>query len=84
MLLGWRLAWAHHLKTSAHHIKAWAPHLIALAHHLIPLARHLRAHRALCARCAKIRLFSTTGSHGSQGPEFCTPHAVLNGSCMLL
>ena len=28
-----------------------------------------------CARavphCVKIRLFSTTGSHGSQGPEFC-------------
>ena len=36
------------------------------------------AHRALCARCAKSRLFSTTGSHGSQGPEFCTPVAVLN------
>ena len=42
------------------------------------------AHRALCPRCAKSRLFSTTGSHGSQGPEFCTPDAVLNGSCMLL
>ena len=25
------------------------------------------------ARCAKSRLFPTTGSHGSQGPEFCTP-----------
>ena len=43
------------------------------------------AHRALCARCAKSRLFFTTGSHGSQGPEFRTPpHAVLNGSCTLL
>ena len=31
------------------------------------------AHHALCARCAKSRLFSTTGSHGSQGPEFCNP-----------
>ena len=29
-------------------------------------------HRALCARCAKSRLFSTTSSHGSQGPEFYT------------
>ena len=29
-------------------------------------------HRALFARCAKSRLFSTTGSHGSEGPEFCT------------
>ena len=27
---------------------------------------------ALCARCAKSQLFSTAGSHGSQGPEFCT------------
>ena len=24
-------------------------------------------------RCAKSWLFSTTGSHGTQGPEFCTP-----------
>ena len=40
--------------------------------------RHGGAHRALCARCAKSRLFSTTGSHGSQGPEFCTlPPPVL-------
>ena len=30
------------------------------------------AHRALSARCAKSWLFATTGSHGSQGPEFCT------------
>ena len=35
-------------------------------------------------RCAKSRLFSTPGSHGSQGPEFCTPDAVWNGSCILL
>ena len=42
------------------------------------------AHRVLCTRCAKSQLFSTTGSHGSQGPEFCNPDAVLNGSCMLL
>ena len=27
---------------------------------------------ALCPRCAKSPLFSTTGSHGSQGPEFLT------------
>ena len=38
--------------------------------------------RTLC--CVKSRLFFTTGSHGSQGPEFCTPDAVLNGSCTLL
>ena len=42
------------------------------------------AHRALWARSAKRRLFSITGSHRSQGPEFCTPEAVLNGSCTLL
>ena len=35
-------------------------------------------------RCAKRRLFSTAGSHGSQGPEVCTPEAVLNGSCMFV
>ena len=35
-------------------------------------------------RRAKSRLFSTTGRHGSQGPEFCTPDAVLNGSCLPL
>ena len=29
-------------------------------------------------------LFFTPGSHGSQGPEFCTPDAVLTGSCTLL
>ena len=40
-------------------------------------------HRGRTVRCAK-SLFSTTGSPGSQGPEFCTPDAVLNGSCMLL
>ena len=39
---------------------------------------------ALFIRYAKSRLFSTTGSYGSQGPEFCTPAAVLNGSCTLL
>ena len=42
------------------------------------------AHRALCPRCAKTRLFFTPDSHGSQGPEFCTPDAGLNGSCTLL
>ena len=35
-------------------------------------------------RCAKSRLFSTTGTHGSQGPGVCTLDAVLNGSCTLL
>ena len=30
------------------------------------------AHRLLCVRCAKRRLFSTAGSHWSQGPELCT------------
>ena len=38
----------------------------------------------LGADCAKSRLFSTTGSHGSPGPALCTPDAVLNGSCTLL
>ena len=37
------------------------------------------AHRALCPRCAKGRLFSTTGSHGPQGPEFCSPLLVHQG-----
>ena len=32
---------------------------------------------ALCARCAKSRPFFTTGSHGSQGPEFCTLQPLL-------
>ena len=32
------------------------------------------AHCALCPCCAKSRPFSTTGSHRSQGPEFCTVH----------
>ena len=35
------------------------------------------AHRALCPRCAKSRLFSTTGSNGSQGPEFCSLQPLL-------
>ena len=35
------------------------------------------AHRALCLRCAKSRLFFTTGSHGSQSPEFCTLQPLL-------
>ena len=42
------------------------------------------AHRALCARGAESRLFFTTLNHGSQGPEFCIPAAVVNGSCVLL
>ena len=28
-------------------------------------------------RCPKSRLFSTTGSHGSQGPQFCTLQPLL-------
>ena len=32
---------------------------------------------ALCPRCAKSRLFFTTGSHGSQGPELCTLQPLL-------
>ena len=32
---------------------------------------------ALCPRYAKSRLFSTTGSHESQGPEFCTLQPLL-------
>ena len=38
-----------------------------------------------CARAVrKVGWFSTAGSHGSQGPEVCTPDAVVNGSCTLL
>ena len=37
---------------------------------------HVPWRRTVC--CAKSRLFSTTCS---QGPAFCTPDAVLNGSC---
>ena len=44
----------------------------------------LRTHRALCPRSAKSRLLSTPGSHESQGPVFCTPDAVWNGSCIHL
>ena len=36
------------------------------------------AHCALCPGCGKSRLFSTTSSHGPQGPEFCTPNAIWN------
>ena len=32
---------------------------------------------ALCTLCAKSWLFSTTGSHGSQGAEFCTLQPLL-------
>ena len=46
--------------------------------------RCARAVPVLCPHCAKRRLFSTAGSHRSQGPEFCTLDAVLNGSYMLL
>ena len=35
------------------------------------------AHRALCTRCVRSRLFFTTGSHGSQGPEIRTPQPLL-------
>ena len=38
----------------------------------VPCAVHM-----LCARCAKSRLFSTTSSYGSQGPEFCTLQPLL-------
>ena len=34
------------------------------------------AHCALCPRRVKSQLFST-GSHGSQGPEFCTLHPLV-------
>ena len=36
-----------------------------------------RAVRALCPHCAKSQLFSTTCSHRSQGPEFCTLQPLL-------
>ena len=42
-----------------------------------PHVKAMGAHRALCAHCAKSWLFSTTGSHGSQGPEFCTLQPLL-------
>ena len=35
------------------------------------------AHRALCPWCAKSWLFYTTGSHGSQGPNFCSLHPLV-------
>ena len=35
------------------------------------------AQRTLCPHYAKSRLSSTTGSHGSQGPEFCTLQPLL-------
>ena len=34
-------------------------------------------HHALCPRCVKSRLFFTTSSHRSQGPEFCTLQPLL-------
>ena len=39
--------------------------------------RTVRCARAVPALCER-RLFSTAGSHGSRGPEFCTLDAVLN------
>ena len=41
------------------------------------LVHIMGAYRALCAHCAKSWLFFTTGSHGSQGPEFCTLQPLL-------
>ena len=40
----------------------------------------------LCPRCTKSRLFSTTNSHGSQGPECCTlqPRLVHPGFVVLV
>ena len=35
------------------------------------------SHRALCPRCTKGRLFFTTSSHGSQGPDYCTLQPLL-------
>ena len=42
-------------------------------------AKHVNkgAPRALCPRCAKSRLFSITGSHGSQGLDICTLQPLL-------
>ena len=40
------------------------------------------AHRALCVRCAKSRLFSTTGSPGSQGSESCILQPLLVHQCL--
>ena len=34
-------------------------------------------YRGHTVRCAKSWLFSITGSHGSQGPEFCTLQPLL-------
>ena len=65
---------SHDLKrnpTVVHHIHTRATlQRMALSHPKRHLAQG--AHCALCPRCAKSRLFSTTSSHGSQGPEFCT------------
>ena len=41
------------------------------------LSPPLAALRGRTVRCAKRRLFSTTGSHESQGPEFCTLQPLL-------
>ena len=46
--------------------------LVSAPNHLF-LGSLWEAHRALCLRCAKSRLFSITGSHGSQGPKLCPP-----------
>ena len=37
----------------------------------------MRCARAVPVLCQKCRLFSITGSHGSQGPEFCTLQPLL-------
>ena len=42
---------------------------------IAPLSQALPRGRTV--RCAKSRPFFTTGSHGSQGPEFCTLQPLL-------
>ena len=44
---------------------------------LLPCGGAPCAVRTLCLRCAKSPLFFNTGSHGSQGPEFCSLQLLL-------
>ena len=53
------------------------PHVVVNAIKAIVLNVLTYRGRTLCPRCAKSRLFFTTGSHGPQGPEFCTLQPLL-------
>ena len=55
----------------------WGAFLPTLCTDCLLCARAMEAHCAPCPRCAKSQLFSTTGSYGYQGPEFCTLQTLL-------